>query len=319
MVEIPDLPAWLNQFLRRIPSGKVMTYGDVARLMGDVSAARYVAEYGRRHEHTSDCPCHRLVRKTGELGQYVTGDVQEKSVRLQSEGVIFADGKVDLDRSGWQPEPNGLPGPLSGLLAYQDRISEAVQECALKNNINRVAGVDLAYPEKGIGQAACVILNAETLEIENELIRREPVPFPYIPRYLAFRELPLLLSLWEELLQQGEEPDLIFVDGNGLLHPRRAGIASCLGVEINKPTIGISKSLLCGTVPEGSDQERPVLYHDQTIGMAITSHRSSKPFYVSVGHQITLSEAVRWMFRSWKQAEHRLPEPIFQADRLSRK
>ncbi|MAT16512.1 MAG: hypothetical protein CMJ46_14725 [Planctomyces sp.] len=318
MIEIPNLPEWLDHFVRQIPAGKVIPYGDVARLLGDVTAARYVAQYALQHEHTDDCGCHRLIRKTGEPGQYITGDEHEKIVRLRSEGVLFRGDVVNVDECRWEPEPSDYSSPLSDLLSYQDRVAGQVRESSLTRPVQFIAGVDLAYPEPGIGQAACAVLNAETLAVEFELIHRDRILFPYIPRYLAFRELPLLLSLWDKLLRTGPEPDLIFVDGNGLLHPRRAGIATCLGVELDKPTIGISKSLLIGKVPVGTEHERPVLWHDEQIATAITTERSGKPFYVSVGHQITLSEAVAWMHRAWLPRQHRLPEPIYQADRLSR-
>ncbi|MEZ6046339.1 MAG: MGMT family protein [Planctomycetaceae bacterium] len=87
MIEVPDLPHWLNQLLQLIPTGKVMTYGDVASLLGDFSAARYVGEYARGHEHHAECLCHRLVRKTGEPGLYYNGDEAEKVRFLKQEGV----------------------------------------------------------------------------------------------------------------------------------------------------------------------------------------------------------------------------------------
>ncbi|QDU78354.1 Endonuclease V [Polystyrenella longa] len=318
MVELPDLAVWIRHLLRQIPMGKVMTYGQVARLMGNITAARYIGEYARRHDHTNECPCHRLVRQTGELGLYVSGETREKETRLRAEGVIFKGDHVDLKQSGWQPDGDLFNSPLTELHEYQESICRAVKTSPLTGPIKLIAGVDLAYPKKGIGQAACVILNARTLKVEHELIQRSSISFPYISGYLAFRELPLLLSIWEELVRQNIEPDLIFVDGNGQLHPRKAGIASCLGVEINKPTIGIGKSLLCGSVPKGDETERPVLFQNETIGMAITSRRSQKPYYVSVGHRLTLAEAVDWTHRAGKQKKHRLPEPIFLADRLSR-
>src|SRR5690606_10100273 len=111
-----------------------------------------------------------------------------------------------------------------------------------------------------------------------------PVRFPYIPGYLSYRELPVHADLLRKVIEAGQIAPLLLVDGNGILHPRRTGIATQLGVLANHPTIGVSKQLLCGTlVADGSFGEGSgrVVHHGETIAAALPpSRRGRRPIFV---------------------------------------
>ena len=150
----------------------------------------------------------------------------------------------------------------------------------------------LSYPEFRI---------AETEVVQGEL------ELPYIPGLLSFRESPLILDACERLTTT---PDLILVDGQGIAHPRRVGLASHLGLFLNTPTIGCAKSLLCGTHAVPGDEPgsyTEVVDHDETIGVALRTKPGVKPVYISVGHKINLQDAIHWVLECCHG--YRLPEP----------
>jgi len=130
---------------------------------------------------------------------------------------------------------------------------------------------------------------------------------PYIPGLLSFREAPLILAACQKLTVT---PGLILVDGQGIAHPRRMGLASHIGLWLNLPTIGCAKSLLCGThqVPgaePGSYAE--VIDNGEIIGAALRTKLGVKPIYVSIGHKIDLPTAIYWVMNCCRG--YRLPEP----------
>jgi deoxyribonuclease V len=135
---------------------------------------------------------------------------------------------------------------------------------------------------------------------------------PYVPGLLGFREIPALLAAWEKLRAK---PDLVLVDGHGVAHPRRLGIAAHLGVMLDVPAIGVAKSVLVGGEdPPLADEpgaETPLVWRGERIGTALRTRRRSNPLYVSIGHRVSLETAVAWVRRATNT--YRLPEPTRQA------
>jgi len=133
------------------------------------------------------------------------------------------------------------------------------------------------------------------------------IVFPYIPGLLSFRELPLILSACEKL---SSVPDLVLVDGQGIAHPRRMGLASHLGLLLDKPTVGCAKSRLCGYhdmpgVEPGSYAE--LIDKDEVVGVALRTRCGVKPVYVSIGHKVDLQTARNRVLECCRG--YRLPEP----------
>jgi len=151
--------------------------------------------------------------------------------------------------------------------------------------------------------------------VESALIRR-PISFPYVPGLLSFREAPAILEILSRL---SEKPDLLLVDGAGLAHPRRFGLACHLGVLSDLPAIGVAKARLVGTYQEPGIARgawSTLVGGGEVIGAVLRTQRAVRPVFVSIGHRISLKTAIDLVLRSAVQA--RLPEPIRAADKLSR-
>lgn len=200
-------------------------------------------------------------------------------------------------------EARALQKQLAGLVVEMDRLGE----------INFVAGVDLSgVRATGKATAAAVLLSFPGLQMVDESTAQGALEFPYVPGFLSFREAPLML---EALRGLKTEPDLILVDGQGRAHPRRLGIASHLGLIVDKPTIGCAKSRLvgsCGELPDEAGAWSPLVDREETIGLALRTRKGTRPIFVSVGHRVALSTAADLVIRC-TLAGQRLPEPVRQA------
>lgn len=174
--------------------------------------------------------------------------------------------------------------------------------------VTRVAGTDISYlREFHLALGAVVLMEFPGMEVIAESISRVEVDFPYVPGLLSFRELPALLPALEAL---SEEPDLVFVDGQGLAHPRGFGIASHLGLLAGIPTIGCAKSRLLGEAedpgPEVGDW-KPLIHEGKRVGVVLRTRRGVKPLYISVGHLIDLETSIGMVLACLRG--FRLPEP----------
>ncbi|MFC1981869.1 deoxyribonuclease V [Chloroflexota bacterium] len=171
-----------------------------------------------------------------------------------------------------------------------------------------IAGVDIAAGgARGVATGAVVVLSYPDLRVVETKIVRGKLDFPYVPGLLSFRELPLTLAACEKL---SITPDLVLVDGQGVAHPRRFGLASHLGLFLDTPTIGCAKSLLCGSheVPGAEPGSRAeIIDRGETVGVALRTRPGVKPVYVSTGHKVDLETAVHWVMNCC--CGYRLPEP----------
>jgi len=175
-------------------------------------------------------------------------------------------------------------------------------------NLRFVAGIDISAPDaQGVASGAVVVLRYPELSIVEVKIVEGKITFPYIPGLLSFRESPLILAACERL---GNVPDLILIDGQGIAHPRRLGLASHVGLFLDLPTIGCAKSILCGRhrpVGEEAGSHVELLDNGELIGAALRTKSRVKPIYVSVGHKIDLASALQWVIKCCRG--YRLPEP----------
>jgi len=197
----------------------------------------------------------------------------------------------------------------------QKRIAEKViKQDILPARIEKIAGVDVAY-RNGHSVGSAVVVRMPEYKLIDHVAVKVPVKFPYIPTLLAFREVyPALMAL----KKLRKNFDLLMVDGNGLLHPFRAGFACHLGVIVNKPSIGIAKKLLCGNVAEWKNRWAPIIDRNEIIGAAVKTSPRAKPIYVSIGHKISLNTAIRITLWATRKG-FKLPEPIRQAHLVANK
>ncbi len=317
--DLPDLPRALEALLAQIPRGRVATCGTLAEALGNRIAARWVGHFMLHHPHGAACPCHRVVRAGGDLGEYIAGGSRAKSKRLAAEGVRVRRDSVELaacEFRGFVSER-----PLEKLRQVQAEIVAKVALRKRRRVPKLVGGLDVSYPSPDRGVATYALVEVESGNLVWSTTIRRPIRFPYISTYLAFRELPILLELVGEVRRAGRLSEVVLVDGNGILHPRRAGIASHLGVAASLPTIGVTKKLLCGSVQlEGlrPRESRPVMVGERATGIALRATAGSgRPIFVSPGHRADLAFAERLVRHLL--FGRRLPEPLYWADRLSRR
>jgi len=196
--------------------------------------------------------------------------------------------------------------------AVQERLAGMVSREDVLDVPRLIAGVDISVNRAaGTATAAAVVLDFPGLALVEARVLSGRLDFPYVPGYLTFREAPLVLAACE-LLQTA--PDLLMVDGQGISHPRRFGLASHLGVLLDIPTIGCAKSRLCGShdEPEEVRGSYANLTHDgEVIGVSLRTRTGVRPIYVSIGHKVSLDRAMRWTLASCRG--YRGPEPARQA------
>ncbi len=316
--KLPDLRVALRQLLSQVPPGRVTTYGRLAQSLGDVVASRWVGEYLRHHPHHSQCPCHRVVRFDGSLGIHVSGDPHQKASLLEREGVRVTKLRVELEE--YLFEAFVSERPLQQLAKFQTELAHSVELMNLAYPPRLIGGVDVSYGRDGRATSACTLVDVSTGELVWHATCSRRVEFPYISTYLAFRELPLLVDGLQLAWDAGHLPDIVMVDGSGVLHPRRCGVAAMLGVAADIATIGVTKKLLCGHYDRGvlkSCRSAPIELDGKEIGKAMLPRAgTAKPLFVSPGHRVDVATAFDVV--TGTLGHHRLPEPIYWADRFSR-
>jgi deoxyribonuclease V len=173
---------------------------------------------------------------------------------------------------------------------------------------NIVGGVDVSVAiNRRRAQAVAVSLSYPELKLIQIGVAEGELDFPYIPGLLSFRETKLILSAWEKLKSV---PEILFVDGQGIAHPRRLGIASHLGLWLDVPTIGCAKSRLCGDYIEPGPHlgdATPLYDRDEQVGVTLRTKEGSRPLFISVGHRLGVENAMDWVLRCLRG--YRIPEP----------
>ncbi|MFH0802970.1 MAG: endonuclease V [bacterium] len=176
------------------------------------------------------------------------------------------------------------------------------------------AGADVHFRD-GQAVAALVIVEYPSFLIVEQFIKKVPLKFPYVPGLLAFREGPALI---EALSALASEPDVFFFDGQGLAHPRRMGLASHIGLFLDRPSLGCAKSLYIGQGGEPAAKRgsrRQLKDRGETIGVTLRTKDGVRPVYVSVGHRMDLASAIRLVLLFSKG--YRIPEPLRIAHQLA--
>ncbi|KNA21022.1 hypothetical protein SOVF_047010 isoform B [Spinacia oleracea] len=201
-----------------------------------------------------------------------------------------------------------------------------------KEGLKYVGGVDISFlkEDPSIACGTLVVLELDSLNVVYDDFSVDMLHIPYVPGFLAFREVPILLKLLEKMKKNAHPfyPQLLMVDGNGILHPRGFGLACHLGVMADLPTIGIGKNLhhveglnhseVRDQLDAGDDKQSVYLYGNSghTLGVAMRSTLGAlKPIFLSIGHRISLTTAMKVVKMT---CNYRVPEPIRQADLRSR-
>lgn len=210
------------------------------------------------------------------------------------------------------------PGSVAKARAIQKQLAARVSLSPMRKVPELVAGIDVAFPERGsITRAAVVVIRLQDMAVIEQQVSELPTCLPYIPGVLSFREGPAIMDALNKL---EHKPDVLMFDGQGIAHPARLGIASHLGVLLGMPSLGIAKSLYIGEHTElGPEQGAfaPLMHEGETLGYALRSRAKVKPVYVSPGNGLSHLQALELVQACCKG--YRLPEPTRLADKLSKK
>ena len=213
--------------------------------------------------------------------------------------------------------PFQMPENAKAAIASQQELRHAVRLQDDFSTPRLIAGIDVGYDMRhNLGRASVVLLDSATLEPVASALAFMPVTFPYIPGLLSFREIPVILKALAGLPQR---PDLLMVDGHGIAHPRRLGIAAHLGVVTDMPSVGVAKSLLVGKYDEPGPlkgETSPLTDKGEQIGIVLRSRDRTKPLLISAGHRISHDSALEVVLQCLTR--YRLPEPTRLADKLSK-
>ena len=205
-------------------------------------------------------------------------------------------------------------------IAIQRRLAAQVVREGEPRDVRRIAGVDIAIDKaRGRGIGAVVVLSYPELDVVEVAVEEAPLTFPYIPGLLSFREAPVLAAAFARI---AGPIDLLLVDGQGLAHPRRFGLACHLGLLLDLPAIGCAKSRLVGehATPGEAVGSRADLIDSrgasgELIGSVLRTRAGVKPLFVSLGHRIGLAQAEAWVLRCG--GGYRLPQPTRLADQAA--
>ena len=216
-----------------------------------------------------------------------------------------------------ETEYNLHPAHAEEAISIQKELAKKVR---IENDFHKlelIAGIDVSYDiQNDISRAVVVLMRRHELKPLKTIIARLPTTFPYVPGLLSFREIPVILKALEQL---DEMPDLLMVDGQGIAHPRRLGIAAHLGVLTDMPAIGVAKSLLTGKYEEpGAEKgaQTLLLSKGEKIGTVLRSKEKTNPLFISPGHLIDHDTAVEVTLSCL--THYRLPEPTRIADKISK-
>lgn len=202
---------------------------------------------------------------------------------------------------------NGLTIPEATHI--QREMQEQIKIIPFKGPVNYVAGADISFNKFSTTvYAGIVLLKFPSLTPVGYSLVKKEVLFPYVPGFLAFREVPPLLDAWEQL---PIKPDILVVDGHGIAHPRRMGIASHFGVLTNQPTIGSAKKKLYGNYEEPAPEKGSHMpltdKQGHLLGQVLRSKNKVKPIFVSPGHLTDVPGSLEILQQCIRG--YRLPEP----------
>ena len=201
----------------------------------------------------------------------------------------------------WNTSSTGLADTIR---MQNEMAKKVISEHTHDKEIIYICGVDVAY-RNNIAYCSAVLMNKNSMEVKESVDITLNVKNPYVSSFFMLRESEAIINILKPLKNRF---DLLLIDGHGVLHPRRCGLASYVGIIIDKPTIGVAKRILCGTVNE--DQFIDV---DGVISGFKMIKEKKKPIFISVGHKINLINAIRIVKQLVKPKE-RIPEPLRLAD-----
>ncbi len=310
-----DLYKSVYELVKQVPFGKVTTYKLIADALGDKIAARSVRFILNKNEDLDTIPCYKVIRSNGSLGGYKLG-VEEKIKKLTQNGIIIKNNKVaNLEKYLFYPISKEKP--LRKLQEYQKLLKKYIDVNGINeenfSKIERVYAFDVhSYEKKNKEMAIGVLIEYDLHKKKHTktFFVKTQIKIPYIPTYLSYREYYVFHKLLIKYSSEIDKKNSIFLfDGNGILHPRRMGLATFVGILENLVSIGVAKKLLCG------ERKGNYIYiNNEKLGYVLKLGR--KEYFISPGNKINLQQAIRFikkliMFNSIY--------PLKLADKIARK
>ncbi|MET8761714.1 endonuclease V [Lentzea sp. NPDC004782] len=213
--------------------------------------------------------------------------------------------------------PRTVDLSIDAAVALQERLrTQVITVSAPDLRVDTVAGLDVGYRSNDTVAGVCVVFDAKTLAVLDEVVVEGTTDFPYVAGLFAFREMPVLLRALDQVTVT---PDLLVADGQGLAHPRRFGLACHLGVHTGIPSIGVAKNAMGAFDPPGHvrGSTSDLVMDGEVVGRALRTQDGVKPVFVSIGHKIDLDRACAEVLRL--APRYRLPETTRRADALTRR
>ena len=207
------------------------------------------------------------------------------------------------------------PKTIPEAKAFQGILKNKVRIVPLRKEPRFVAGLDAAFDGDQIIGTACLYRYPELTIIEEANARMMNL-FPYVPGFLSFREGPVII---ESMTKLSVKPDLLLIDGQGIAHPLRLGLASHIGVLLNTPAIGCAKSRLIGKYDEPALKKgswASLFHNGEVVGAVLRTKDNVSPLFVSPGHRVNLKDSIEIVLNC--VTRYRIPEPLRRADFLSK-
>ena len=190
----------------------------------------------------------------------------------------------------------------------QKKVAKAVRLSDEFEEIKLIAAFDTAFVGDKVVCGA-VVVKADTMEVVEKKFSVSRAPMPYVPGLLAFREGPPILQTYYDI---EHDPDVLLIKGHGIAHPMKCGLATYVGVELAKPTIGMAKRKLVGEV-----QDENMLINGKVVGKIVKTKDHANPLFVSPGNMISVETAAELVKKSVIHP-HKLPEPLHIAHRYTK-
>ncbi len=295
-----DMVRWVDLLLSHLDAGRVTSFSRIAGALGEPRAARAVGELASSGALRG--PTHRIIYADGRVPDRSAIELGAELELNERGGSYHISGDLPLEdvKVGFPPFK-----PLRDIQASMDHL--LVEDPGKPTSL---CGIDISSKD----DLNVVCLSSSNLngdDIEHHC-RQGSLPMPYVSGYLFYREGPLILPALDEAMKGGliDEDTLLVLDGNGILHPRRSGIACQVGVAVGMMTCGVAKKLLVGKV-KGPEMETAghriseVRDGDDLLGLAVRTSRS-KPAYLSRGNRMTLDHALEALLPLW---HHKVPLP----------
>lgn len=194
----------------------------------------------------------------------------------------------------------------------QAELKQQLQIQPFTNEIKTIAGADISFNKYSTTvYAGIVVMQFPSLQVIETAGVTDETSFPYVPGLLAFREVPALVKAWSQLRIT---PDVLILDGHGIAHPRRMGIATHFGIVMQTATFGCAKSLLTGKYEEPSNEpgtSTDLIHKNELIGKVLRTKKNTKPVFISPGNLITMEQSLAIILQCIRK--YRIPEPTRMA------